>query len=71
MTQDQFFKHYCAADNEDAIMLKLKDFPPDDNFSERLGRHNEVCHFLRGVTCCWLRICQWYMGHLVPYLCSS
>lgn len=47
MTQDQFFKHYCAADNEHATMLKLKDFPPDANFSKRLGRHNEVCHSLR------------------------
>jgi hypothetical protein len=52
MTQDQFFKHYCAADNEDAIMLKLKDFPPDDNFSKRLGRHNEVCHSFRIASCC-------------------
>jgi hypothetical protein len=43
MTQDQFFKHYCATDSEQATMLKLKDFPPDDNFSKRLGRHNEVC----------------------------
>ena len=52
MTQDYFFKQYCAADNEDAIMLKLTDFPPDDHFSKRLGRHNEVCHSSRLASCC-------------------
>lgn len=41
MKQDRFFKDY-QEDNEHATMLKLKDWPPEAHFSERLPRHNQV-----------------------------
>ena len=41
MKQDRFFKDY-QEDNEQATMLKLKDWPPEAHFSERLPRHNQV-----------------------------
>jgi len=41
MKQAQFFKLYEKnAVEED--MLKLKDWPPNAHFRERLGRHNQV-----------------------------
>lgn len=41
MKQDRFFKDY-QEDNEQAAMLKLKDWPPEAHFSERLPRHNQA-----------------------------
>lgn len=43
MKQGTFFKKY-QEDNEDGIMYKLKDWPPNAHFRERLGRHNQVIH---------------------------
>ena len=41
MKQSTFFRLY-EQDNEKEIMYKLKDWPPNAHFSERLGRHNQV-----------------------------
>ena len=41
MKQDRFFKIY-QEEEEQATMLKLKDWPPEAHFSERLPRHNQV-----------------------------
>ncbi|BDA51374.1 probable lysine-specific demethylase 3A at C-terminar half [Coccomyxa sp. Obi] len=40
MKQSTFFRLY-EQDNEKEIMYKLKDWPPNAHFSERLGRHNQ------------------------------
>ena len=41
MKQRKFFELY-QEDNEHEPMLKLKDWPPEADFSERLPRHNQV-----------------------------
>ena len=41
MKQGRFFVFY-QEDNEHETMLKLKDWPPEAHFSERLPRHNQV-----------------------------
>lgn len=41
MRQGTFFKQY-EKDNEEDTMYKLKDWPPNAHFSQRLGRHNQV-----------------------------
>ena len=41
MKQGRFFVFY-QEDNEHKTMLKLKDWPPEAHFSERLPRHNQV-----------------------------
>ena len=41
MKQRKFFELY-QEDNEHETMLKLKDWPPEADFSERLPRHNQV-----------------------------
>ncbi|CAL8468356.1 g7896 [Coccomyxa elongata] len=40
MRQGTFFKLY-EKDNEEGTMYKLKDWPPNAHFSQRLGRHNQ------------------------------
>ncbi|BDA43691.1 probable lysine-specific demethylase 3B at C-terminar half [Coccomyxa sp. Obi] len=40
MKQGTFFKLY-EKDNEEGTMYKLKDWPPNAHFSQRLGRHNQ------------------------------
>lgn len=42
MKQVNFFKAY-QQDNEGEPMLKLKDWPPEEHFSKKLPRHNQVC----------------------------
>jgi hypothetical protein len=44
MSQKVFFNQYDqdVADDDSAPMLKLKDWPPNAHFRERLGRHNQV-----------------------------
>lgn len=42
MTEGKFFKLYKEG-RGDGDLYKLKDWPPNAHFSERLGRHNQVC----------------------------
>ncbi|KAK9829962.1 hypothetical protein WJX72_008906 [[Myrmecia] bisecta] len=45
--QSLFFRGYAAglkdeAAGDEPVMFKLRDFPPEETFKERLGRHNQV-----------------------------
>ncbi len=63
MTQERFFRHY-QEEGEQGTMLKLKDWPPEAHFSERLPRHNQVplCRrfplILHGAPILWRSGCQ-------------
>ena len=73
MKQSEFFKAFRAGGdrlkgNQDPLMLKVKDYPPDAAFAEQMPRHWQVLHYLLAIgRHAWLLRASAWSRSPVPY----